>query len=291
MRVEMPIKPLIQRGCGHRSRGWDRARGGSREPWNLPGPSQSNPFWDSMILPPFPGKCPEDGPSWLMQNLAPLASDLGCRAGGALNPLIPEGTPWAEASQGSARLWEAQRSHEIPWREGTESGSSRPLSAMSRHGNPGLAGDRAGKGPVFPITGTAFPEQLSRGSRVENRVTWGDWRWQRAGAEGRSEITESPGLGETLRIIPSSTTKGGKAGAGAGHLPGLQDPPSLALAALSRDGREGSGRARVLMWELCPTEICLLCKTQGKRAGARAAAFPAQGRDAGGSEGSGLRRL
>lgn len=98
-------------------------------------------------------------------------------------------------------------------------------------------------------------------------------------------------MGETLQIIPSSTTKGGKAGAGAGHLPGLQDPPSLALAALSRDGREGSGRARVLMWELCPTEICLLCKTQGKRAGAGAAAFPAQGRDAGGSEGSGLGRL
>lgn len=184
------------------SRGWDRARGGSREPWNLPEPSQSNPFWDSMILPPFPGKCPEDGPSWLMQNLAPLASDFGCRTGGTLNPLILEGTPWAGASQGSTRLWEAQRSHGIPWREGTESGSSWPLSAMSRHGNPGLATDRAGKGPVFPITGTAFPGQLSRGPRVENGVTWGDWRWQRAGAEGRGGRSWNHGITRVGRDPP-----------------------------------------------------------------------------------------
>lgn len=57
-----------------------------------------------------------------MQNLVPLDfpldfpldSDFGCRFWGwALNPLIPGETPCAGASQGSAKLWEAQRS---PWR-------------------------------------------------------------------------------------------------------------------------------------------------------------------------------
>lgn len=68
-------------------------------------------------------------------------------------------------------------------------------------------------------------------------------------------------------------------------------PPCLALAFPCQAGRAGSAPADVLMRELCSAEICLLCKTQGRWVGAGAAAFPAQGRDAGGSEGSRLGRL
>lgn len=155
MRVEMPIKPLIwwavwaqEQRMGQGTWRFQRALEGSRSlPVQL--------LLDSMILPLFPGKYPEDGPSWLMQNLVPLDSDFGCRVG--LNLLIPEGTPCAGASQESARLWEAQRSHGIPWREVLESGSPQSLSVMSHHRNPGLGGDRAGKGPTFPMTGGCFP--------------------------------------------------------------------------------------------------------------------------------------
>lgn len=143
------------------------------------------------------------------------------------------------------------------------------------------------------MTGAAFraPEPWSQGGR---QVDWGDWRWlgQREGV-GDGGITESPRLQGSLQIIqssPSSTTEetSGRLEQELGTSTGSRSPPSLALAFLCR---ASSAPANVLMWELCTTEICLLCKTQRKWVGAGAAAFPAQGRDAGGSEGSQLGRV